>query len=238
MFFCLAAAWGLAVAAAGQSAAEIYDSAWLFMKTPQASMVFTMTIHDSQGERSRGVQAYLRESPSASKMLARVISPAALGNMKFLRVATGGGAGQLWVKTSRGVRRVAAGADGEKLFGSDFTVEDFSVNTSADSRVQRLEDRESADSIVLQVVPTGKAAQRIMTIDRASRLVSQVDFMDAAGAVTRAYRVLEWGEADGIRFPRKARMEDRSKGSWTLLEITQFDAKAAVPDGLFNPAGL
>lgn len=236
IFVCLAGV--LRVSA--QTAPEIFDDSWLFSPSDHMVLNLTMVIHEAQGEKSRGLQVLLVQNGVTNKMLAKVTSPASLSNLKFLRITPQDGKNQLWVKTSRGVRRIATGGgSGEQLFGSDFTLDDFAVNRSTGIQVERIPDLETESTWVLRVRPNNPdGVVRVMTVERASKLVARVEFHEAGGRLLRLYHVDEWGDKGGITYPKQAMMEDLVKKTWTRLEIQSVDMVSPLSEAQFNAAGL
>ena len=146
------------------------------------------------------------------------------------------------MSTSRGVRRVAAGNRDERLFDSDFTVEDLSSYEPDDYQLSILgtESVNGVDCLVLQAIPSDSRSadeKKVLYISNSDGLLYAADFY-AAGEVARRFELLETMLVDGTPFPRVARMTTIGAGTNTLLTVTEAAAGAEIPDRVFNRGSL
>jgi hypothetical protein len=228
-----------AIGVQSEDLAAIIQGSYLVARSPQATVRFRMTIHDGQGDKIREVVVYLTNAAKGGNLLAKVVSPASLSAMKYLRIGSEKGALQQWLATSRGVRRLGEGGGDERLFGSDFAIGDFSPYDAVSYRIARDPDRETAASWALSLEPRSSVQQKkIVQVDRTTSLITAVDTLDQAGKVERSYRVEAIAGPAAAPYPRLSRMSDPSRGSWTLMEVLSIDITTPIADRVFNPAAL
>ncbi len=217
-------------------ASDIVGSLSLLGAFDAVSASLTMRIERVSGTRERGMELFYRRNGKASDVLAQVVSPAFLSNMKFLRKDAGNGSIELYLKNSSGVRRVVGDRGDEALFDSDFRTGDFMASHIDKARVVE----ESAEIIVLEIQPGGKAAfsARRLTLRSADLFLLSFEELDQAGRLVRRYRVVEFGEAEGKSYARLSVMElpDRNQRTW--LEVTGINTAPRFGASLFSRMSL
>ena len=160
--------------------------------------------------------------------------------MKFLKRSEPGQPDSQWVRTSRGTRRLGASNRSEAVFGSHFTVEDFGNVDAAAFALGLAPERDAAGARAVSALPKGPAgyARRLVLVDRATGLVTAMEYLDASGAAIRRYRVTSVsGEGSAAR-PSEAVMEDLAGGGSTILRVLGYSTPASLPERLFNPGAL
>jgi len=230
-FLCVAAIF------AQDSADAVASKARFFATGEKQRVVAKLTVELGAEKKFRDLELFYISSPSSNKLLARIISPAFLREMKVLLV-TSEGRSDTWIKTSQGVKRLGLGARGESLFQSDFLTSDFNIpeggwlfskNDGEDS-CRIIERRgERSDDYFLQ---------RLYLRDT-DFLVARRDYIDSAGVVIRSYVVTEWVAVAGLS-GRPARIDlikNKSKGL-SYFEIIEIHAEDRLPEGLFSPGSL
>jgi hypothetical protein len=224
----------------GDEARSLLASASIFGSSPRIVARLEMRISGSGGDKTREIELSIAREGANTRSLARIINPAFLSDMKFLKRIESGQSDSQWVKTSRGVRRLGDGNRYEQIFGSDFTAEDFGAIGSTGFDIYRDFSRDGPDERVVAARPLLKApyALRLIYINRSSGLVTRMEYLDGDSRVLRKYMVTKVeGEGLGAR-PLEAIMEDTSRGGSTSLKILSMTTPSAIPDRVFNPGNL
>ncbi|TFH06491.1 MAG: outer membrane lipoprotein-sorting protein [Spirochaetales bacterium] len=220
--------------------AEILRGAALLGQFSSLETRMTMDITDSRGAKKRDLAAYVERKDDETKALVQVVSPAFLSNLKFLSIASEAQRDQ-WISTSRGVRRIAGGTGNEKIFDSDFTVEDLSSYDPEDYAVtlQGTEVIGGVECHVIQAVPneTGMVDRKILYVATGTGLLQSGEFYKD-GVLDRTFALIEYMELDGVPFPRVARMTTVTANTFTILTVTQATSGEDIPDRLFNRSNL
>lgn len=227
-----------AVAVFAQDSADVLSSkARFFSAGEKQRVVAKLTVELGTEKKLRELELFYFTSPSSNKLLARIVSPAFLREMKVLLV-TSEGRSDTWIKTSQGVKRLGLGARGESLFQSDFLTSDFNIpdigwsfskNDGVDDfRVIERRSERSEDFFLQRLYLRGT-----------DFLVARRDYIDPAGVVIRSYVVTEWlPEAGGSDRPARIDLvKNKSKGL-SYFEIVQIHAEDRLPEGLFSPGSL
>ena len=238
---CLALFCALGLAGLGAEEAAAYlEASSLFGQAPVAVARLDMLIARKGSEISRVVELSLDRSGPGAKTLARIISPAFLSGMKFLKIAMPGEPEAQWLKTSRGIRRLGAANRSEPVFDSDFTAEDFGTISSEGFELSFSPARDGSGWRAIEARPRGAApyALRVLYIDPSTRLLMGMDYLDSGGAALKRYRVTSVTGSGPASRPAEALMEDLRTGGSTRLRITSFETPASLPARLFNSASL
>jgi hypothetical protein len=230
---------------ADAGAAEVLARSVLFGSSPALSLRVTMEIRAPSGAKTRELELYVRRDGQSLRVRAQVVAPVFLREMKLLWLRDGGGARSAWLKTSQGVRQIGGEGGGERLFDSDFTVEDL---TEIDARSYTLRDAGTRvvggrDCRVIEAAasasrPGGARARKEIAIDAASMLTRSVEYYDASGKAVKRYTVLATQRVGDEDLPLETVMEDLVRRSSTTLRFTSVQAPASLPDRLFSRADL
>jgi len=227
---------------AGASAAETLARARIFGSDEKASLSMLMRIESGGETKQRTIAVSMDQSSGDSLLQAAIVDPVFLSNMKYLRIRRKGGSLQQWLKTSRGLSRVIGSGSGEKVFGSDFTAEDFGEMTSEDFElVLETAGKDTAGTIRIRARPLVKSpsySYKVIGISAESGLIVAMDFYDLKDRITRSYRLDEAGSQGGQAYPKRASMSDLRSGGKTTLEVLALDRNPSLPARIFNPAGL
>jgi hypothetical protein len=233
-----AALCAVALPAAAEDLEALVRSSFVFAGGEHATVRFRMTIHGTQGEVEREVQVSIKRTGSGQSTLARIVAPASLSGMKYLRIDEGARGVRQWLKTSRGLRRIGEGSGEERLFGSDLTVGDLTGFDPAGSDLAEVPDREEKDARAISLTSRDRSRpDRIVILDREQPFVLAADTL-SHGQVVRSYRVEQRGQTREAFYPARAIMRDLAAGTWTRLEVLSIDLESPLSDRLFNPAGL
>ena len=229
--------------AAGQSASaatEILDNTHLLGNAPNIILTATMDIRSSRGDKSRTIDIYISQDEETSKILAQVSSPPFLRNLKFLTHQFANGSDDRWVKTSRGVRRLAEGNYGEALFDSDFTVEDLSRIDQSRFDLEVTDPGDTSGLRAVKATPTYKNPDydyKIFLIETETGMLTGVDFY-SGDTIVRKYTLVDRQVVDGELYPLLCKIEDFEKNTSTILEIEAVSIEDSIPARMFNRGSL
>jgi hypothetical protein len=244
-FLCLAAGASSQVASASappglEGAAALLAGSYLFSPAPCVVLRLEMDISGGGESKKRELELSLDRRNGRTLTMARIVSPAFLSSMKFLKRSEPGQADAQWVKTSKGLRRLGDSNRSEPVFGSDFTAEDFGSVDSAGFTLSLAPERDTEAARAVAAVPKGKAsyAMRVVFVDRDSSLISGMEYLDASGRALRRYRVLESSSEGGRSRPTLAVMADLESGSETRLRVLSSQSPQSLPERSFNPGAL
>lgn len=241
------AAWFLVFAPVVFAEAMPSPSEWiararLFGSDERYALSIGLSIDEGGDKKERRIEVRAAQGTGDSYLLAAVVEPSFLSNMKYLRVKKEGAASQQWLKTSRGVSRVAGSGSGERVFGSHFTPEDFGdIDPSGFSLSFDDAGEGSAGLVRIAAVPVAAAfsyRKKIISIDTVTLLIVSVEYLDAKGNRLREYRLEETALVEGKVYPRRAVMRDLRSGGSTTLTVSRVERNPSLPARLFNPAGL
>jgi len=216
----------------------------LFGSGENLSFTILMTINSPRGIKERTIEAYMQQDESGSNILLQVIEPVFLRKLKFLQKKDKKGRETIWMAASSGVRRISGQNSGERVFDSDFTVEDFSsVNTDTYSFTElpgEAVSNKTMDVILGDLLkPRGaEITRKKLYIDSETDMLMQVDFFSFRGDLVKRYKVIETQIKNGEPFPRICRMDTFGDKSYTILTVEKIDSETAVPANKFNPGSL
>lgn len=200
----------------------------------------TMEITTPQGQKSRSLELYSKESSTEYSLLVQITRPAFLSNMKYLINSLEGERVFRWLKTSRGVRSLSDAGGNEALFNSDFTVEDLSP-LDPDQYNLSLVSSDTSEYYRIEATPKEgdlEYAHKEFFIHRETRLLEKIHYFDTRGDIIKKYILLETTEHQGGIFPLSAIMKNVCEGTETLLTIDVIEIPPSLPPRIFNKGSL
>lgn len=220
---------------------ELLREAALFGRFETLMVRVDMEIHE-RGVKTRTLELFVEQDDQRHKALAQVIAPAFLNRMKYLTIGTEERTDQ-WIATSRGVRRVAGSARDERLFDSDFVVEDFTPPREGEYDVRELPDREVNGELcrVLEVIPRGITTgydRRVVYVSVADRILVRAEYYSTSGELVRLFELHERTTVDGEPFPRRATMQTLSSDTSTEIVLRDIATNEQIPGRVFNRGNL
>lgn len=241
--FCLSCviSCAIAVPAIAETAEAFLASAHLFGRERAIVVSLGMTITERDGQsRSRVVELFMDRNDVRTRTLGRIVEPAFLAEMKFLKITERGKQDMQWMKTSRGVRRLGDSSGSESVFGSHFSVEDFGSLSSSEYTVSFVEKpvEEAEVMLLAQPVKGGKVVSRRIRIDIESRIVTGMEYLDGPGKVIKRYSVVSTAISGGVMRPSSVKMEDLVHGGSTSLQLYDFKFPDSIQERWFNPGSL
>lgn len=238
------AVWAIiAGPAAADELKEKVRNVSIYGNAENVEMEIRMVINEGGREKERTLEAFVHRDGDEAKVLIHIISPAYLNRMKFLSIRDASGRESRWLRTSQVKRRLSENDSGERLFGSDFTVEDLSAFSAEDYTYSDLgtERINSIPCIVIKAVPkTGKKEleEKHLYIDDAAGMLVRADFFDDSGKLYKQYILDSTQQVEGNTFPRSCTMKSIDEGSRTELLFEEIEEKDALPARYFNQGNL
>lgn len=238
LVFAMVVLFGLRVHADPQ---ELLRDAALFGRFETLIARIEMEIRD-RGVKTRTLELSVEQNDEQHKALAQVVAPAFLSRMKYLTIGDTRRTDQ-WIATSRGVRRVAGSARDERLFDSDFVVEDFTPPRDGEYEVRQLPDQQVSGELshVLEVVPKGITtgyARRLVYLSAADRILVRAEYYSESDELLRLFELHERTIVDGQSFPQRATMQTLSTGTSTEIVLQEISTGEPIPARVFNRGNL
>lgn len=222
---------------AQESADAVAQKARFFSTGETQRIVAKLTVELGAEKKLRDLELLYLSSAGTDNLLARVVSPAFLREMKVLLVSSGG-QWNTWIKTSQGVKRLGSSARGEALFQSDFLTSDFIIPQSGWGFAR--DDGSTGVRVLIRTGVRGEDFKQqklyLRTIDS---VVIKRSYYDAEGKLIREYNVVEWEAMRGTaERPAKIELSKNSLKGRSFLEIVSISTDEQIPEGLFLPGSL
>lgn len=200
------------------------------------SAKLNMRIERPGTTRERGLELFYRRQSSASDVLARIISPSFLSNMKFLRKESGPNQVELYLRNSQGVRRILGDRGDEPLFDSDFRTADFMMSSQDSARIVN----RTAELIIVEIPPAkpGNGTAKRLHLRPSDYFLLAFEELDNSGRVLRTYRVTAFGTSSAGDYARQSVMEIPGKDQRTWLDVQQISPGVTLADSLFSRLNL
>lgn len=223
-----------------EDAAGLLAKAYLFSPSSCYVIRFDMAIQDAGGTKNREVELYMDRRQGHVFSLSRILKPAFMSDMKFLKRSQDGKNDGVWIKTSNGVRRIGEGNKNESVFGSQFTIEDFGSIDDKGFDLSIDDPLGTATEAAVSATPNAPTAyaRRIIWVDRISGLIMKMEYRDATNRTLRRYSVIRTGGSGKDLRPIMAKMEDIDGGGATVISLLSYSSPLSLPERLFNPGSL
>ena len=200
------------------------------------SYVSTMEIYKN-GSKRKTLQ-FDMVMKGLDKQYVNFTSPGDVAGMQVLMVGA-----DLWVYSPefQKVRKVAAHAQAQGLFGSEFTYEDMAL-AKMSSKFDANITGKSGNETYVELTP--KAGQSIswakleLTIDKTKGAVTKIKYYDGSGKVVREQIRAGWSKVAGKPFPTKVTMKNLKTGAETVVKISGVKVNTGVQDSLFSKRTL
>ncbi len=192
---------------------------------------------------------FKRTGAESSRFRGRIENPAELRGAAYLMIADAGSDTMyMFLPSARKARRVTGGMMNTRLWGTDFSYEDFQQIQGIALRGERslLPDADvlGRPARVMDVVPEGEQESRYERLrwyfDAATCLPIQIEFFEP-GDVLRKRLLAEpedFGQEDGRWVARRVEMSDLADGTSSTLRIVEADYGVPIPDRVFQPNRL
>ncbi len=203
---------------------------------------------DGKSPLTKGIEVTVRDAPEGQQLLMQFVHPANMKGTAFLALTDRKGADDeyhLYMRTLRRVKRVPTCTENFML--RDFLSLYFLKPRPELWRFARLEaaaaglPKGEEALVVLEGTPatprtvelTGYGRLRHV-IDPATGRIARTEFFDAAGALVRQQRVLEWREQGGAAWPWRFKTEDRREGVKATVETRSLEVAPTLSDDTFT----
>ena len=225
-----------------QDPAAILERATLFGRSPDLVARVLLSIHAAGGVKERELEVSLRRRAGTPiELLMRVVSPAFLSEMAYLSSRDADGRENRWLKTSRGVRKLSQTDRGERLFDSDFSVEDVSPFVAEEYALRYAGAEELSGfrcDLVEAVRKGGSATRRLVWVETETALLRRVDTFDAGGRLVKRYLLVDTQRIGSEVYPMTCTMETFGEKTRTVLTFRAVRTDLVLPDKTFSRGNL
>jgi len=162
-------------------------------------------------------------------------SPGDVAGMKVLM----NGPDELWMYNTefKKVRKIAAHAQAQGFFGSDFTAEDMVLaKLSGMFNGKILGKKGSITTLELSPKAGKSVSVSKMEIDIDAKVggVTELRYFDSSGKVSRVQSRGGWKKVEGKPMPTKITMENAKTGDKTVISLSSVQVNQGVEDTLFS----
>jgi hypothetical protein len=226
-----------------RDAARLLQEAQVLGAAPYARVTASLNIRQESRRQNRTVEIlYADVGNGARNVFARVTHPPFLSQMRFLMRQQPDGASEQWLATSRGVRRLTGTGSHDSLFSSDFSVEELSGFSGSGYQAEYIgtEQVDGYDTTVLRGSvrhPEAVYDTFLLRVDNETGIIVWIEFF-RQNRLTKEYRLLELGRAQGVPYTRRCRMETYVDDSETELVVEEIAFPDSLPEERFQPEAL
>lgn len=218
-------------------------------KAKDTSLVATMTLIDKSGAKKvRKLEMFTRREGGQTSSLTRFLEPADVAGTKLLSVSQNGQEDQrLYLPALKKVRKIAAsGKDGD-FVNSDLSYYDLENREYEDNTYQLLAENETLAAFPGQVFAKvelrAKAkgtpySKSIAWIDAANHFIYRLETYGQDGALWKVIQFTKVGTFDGVLLPLRTEVENKKRGSKTILEMTAPKVNTGLKASLFSEKTL
>jgi len=165
-------------------------------------------------------------------------SPGDVAGMQVLMVGD-----DLWVYSPefQKVRKVAAHAQAQGLFGSEFTYEDMTMARLSKSFDATITGQKGNETYVELTPKAGKASswsKLELTIDKTKGAATKIKYFDGSGAAVREQVRGGWSKLNGKPWPTKIIMKNLKTNAETVIKLSDIKVDTGVEDSLFSKRTL
>lgn len=233
------------VAQATPSAGEILDRIDQTMGASSKVMSQTMTLVAANGQqRTREMQMWSKQTEQGDQMLARFLAPADVKGTGILMSAD-----DMWLYLPAlgKVRRVASHAKKGSFMGSDLTFDDMEqlggkgFTPFYTATLLREDTFEGSDTFVLKLIPLDPESDfthLTLWADKDVWLPRKVEYYGANDTLLKVLTTWNLQVMDGRHMAQTMTMEDKQKGSQTILEVKEVRFGETIDESIFTTRNL
>jgi len=211
------------------------------MKAESKYMQQEMLLYSTSGsERSRTLEAWNKAKDGTDQMLARFTGPANIAGTSFLMVDD-----DMWLYMPAlgKVKRIAGSAKQGSFMGSDLTYEDMQAlgNTGFKNNYRAEfigeEEIDNKSSYHLELVPASAeiSYKKIeIWVDCSNWLPLKIDYYNSSGELEKVLTTSGHKEIDGQWTAGRMEIENKSKGTKTVLVIKELNFAEEIPEQIFT----
>lgn len=225
----------------GPEIIEKVDSA----STPETvNAILTMTLINEKGEEKvREMEAWNRGNDD-SVMVFR--EPENIAGTALLKTVDDVGEENTWLYLpSLGVtKNMSQQASNKKFMGSDFTYDDLGARNTDEYTYELLRMEDSAGEKIYVVVGTAKDPEmtgysKIRSwISEKNWKPEKVEYYDLDGELLKVQRNSRIEKIKGFWIVQKMAMENKQRGSKTVLTWKEYEINTELPENMFDPEAL
>jgi outer membrane lipoprotein-sorting protein len=162
-------------------------------------------------------------------------APGDVAGMKILME----GLDALWMYSPefKKVRKIAAHAQAQGFFGSEFTAEDMTIVGLA-QRWEGVIAGKSGDVTTMELTPKPGMASNFskleIDVDKTKGGVTKIRYFDGSGQATREQTRGGWKSVEGQPFPTQIAMKNLKTGAETVITLSDIKVDLGVGDDLFS----
>lgn len=162
-------------------------------------------------------------------------APGDVAGMKVLM----DGPEDLWMYNTefKKVRKIAAHAQNQGFFGSDFTPEDMVLAKLSNVFNGKVLGKKGSITTLELAPKAGKSVSvSKMEIDIDAKVggVTELRYFDSSGKVSRVQKRGGWKKVEGKPMPTKITMENNKTGNKTVITLSSVKVNQGVEDSLFS----
>lgn len=166
-------------------------------------------------------------------------APGEVAGMKVLMA----GKNELWMYNTefKKVRKVAAHAESQGFFGSDFTAEDMvlaKLSEDFDAEVKGKSGGETTLELTPKAGVQVSFAKLEIVIDASKGGVTKISYLNDKGQVTRVQKRGGWKKVNGKAMPTEISMENPKTGGKTVIKLSDVKVNQGISDDLFSKRTL
>jgi outer membrane lipoprotein-sorting protein len=200
-------------------------------------VVMKVAMKDAKGrEVSRTMEIWQK---GGDRRLVRLTDPPRLAGVGLLVGADD--VVHLYLPSYDRTRRVIGDQRGDAFMGTDISMEDLARTSFADEYTAELLS-EGAERVELMLTPKdpdahGHARSRL-TLRTSDQLWTQLEHLDAQGAVLRRVSLSDFRHVDGYSFAHRMEVEDLERARHTIATATEVAFDRGLDDELFTVTSL
>lgn len=233
------------VVAQGLTGGEILQQVDNSMSSESKIMTEQMTLISASGQqRTRELQVWNKSSDNKDQMLVKFLAPADVRGTGMLMSED-----DMWLYLPAlgRVRRIAGHAKKGYFMGSDLTYEDMEqIGTkgfSSDFKSELVGDEtiDGSSVYVLKLTPINPDSDYSnleMWVDKDKFLPRKIQYYNTSGSLVKVLTTYDLKSVDDRWVATRMEMEDREKGSRTLIEIKEVTFDVEISDSTFSTRNL
>lgn len=200
------------------------------------SYTATMTIYKN-GKVKKTLQFFMMMK-GLEKQFIVFTAPGDVAGMKILMNGP-----ELWMYNTefKKVRKIAAHAQSQGFFGSDFSAEDMVLAKLSDKFTGVIQGKKGSETVVaLTPKPdSGLSVSKMeIVIDSKVGHITEMRYFDGSGNIARVQTRTGWKKVGGHLMPTKILMANKKTGSKTVIELAGIKVNQGLSDGDFSKRTL
>lgn len=198
--------------------------------------VATMEIYKN-GSKRKTLQ-FNMTMKGLEKQYVEFTAPGDIAGMKILMSGD-----NMWMYSPefKKVRKVAAHAQSQGMFGSEFTMEDM-ASSKLSKRFNASIEGQKGNETMLTLTPKAEVHSSYskieIVIDKTKGGVTKLTYFDGSGAAVRRQTRGDWRKVKGKAMPTEIRMKNLKTNAETVIKLSDVEVNQGVEDSLFSKRTL